>query len=127
MRCRILKGEKMKKKAIKLCVPVLMFVLMLLKASLQQKEDKKIEESYEKNEIIVKKIKYKDKMWHTDRFSYKYKLQLIGRMKGTEEDIIFVVLTNNIKINFDEISERLLKGTVNENEEQFVLAKIKKI
>ena len=116
----------MKKKFLKLCMPVLMFLLIVLGIS-SRKKDIIVEENFSGNEIIIKKSRYKENMWHTDKYSYKYRLHLTGKLPKADEDIIFVVLSNNENITFDDISKTIFDRKKDFNEEDFILSEIKKI
>lgn len=116
----------MKKKFLKLCMPVLMLLLIVLGIS-SRKKDIIVEENFPGDEIIIKKSRFKDSMWHTDKYSYKYKLHLTGKLPKADEDIIFVVLSNNENITFDDISKTIFDRKKDFNEEDFILSEIKKI
>ena len=61
-------------------------------------------ENYLNENKIFTKIKHyqlSDGTWMTDDHSYKYKLELKGRMHAAEKDSVFQILTNNPDITFD--------------------------
>ena len=49
----------------------------------------------------IKHYQLSDGTWMTDDHSYKYKLELKGRMNQAAKDSIFHILTNNPDITFD--------------------------
>lgn len=60
--------------------------------------------SYLEQNLIFTKVKHylmSDGTWETDSHSYKYKLELKGRMHNAAKDSTFIVLSNSDDITFD--------------------------
>lgn len=62
------------------------------------------EESYENDEyiIMVKYYEMSDGTWKTDDYTYKYRLEISGRMGGAVKDSTFVFLSNTEDITFEQ-------------------------
>lgn len=114
----------MKKKLLKFCMPILMFVLFLFGVS-AMKNSNAYEEENEEKEIILKKSRCEGGMWHTDKHSYKYKLCLAGKLPKADEEVIFVVLSNYSSITFDDITDIMFNKKSIFKEEEFILSEIK--
>ena len=65
-------------------------------------------------------------MWNTDKYSYKYKLYLTGKLPKADEDIIFVVLSNYSGVTFEDITDIMFNKKSIFKEEEFILCEIKK-
>ena len=63
-----------------------------------------VEEYFDKGEFvnIVKHYKMSDGTWKTDNYTYKYRLEITGRMNAAEKDSTFVFLSNIKDITFDQ-------------------------
>lgn len=63
-----------------------------------------VEEYSEQNKLVTK-VKYyemSDGTWRTDTHTYKYRLEITGRMNGAAKDSIFVFLSNLEDITFEQ-------------------------
>ena len=67
-----------------------------------EKTDSK--EAFENTEpvIMVKHYEMSDGTWRTDTHTYKYRLEITGRMKGAVKDSTFVFLSNLEDITFEQ-------------------------
>ncbi len=63
----------------------------------------KVEEYLDKGDIFTKVKHYllSDGTWKTDEHTYKYKLELTGRLNNAARDSTYVILSNNDGITFD--------------------------
>jgi len=63
-----------------------------------------VEEYFDKGEFVnmVKHYKMSDGTWKTDTHTYKYRLEITGRMNDAEKDSTFVFLSNIEDITFDQ-------------------------
>ncbi len=63
----------------------------------------KVSEFIENNKLnfIKKHYQLSDGTWMTDEYSYKYKLEITGRMNNAAKDTTYVILSNNPDITFD--------------------------
>ena len=61
------------------------------------------EEYFDNGEFVnlVKHYKMSDGTWKTDTHTYKYRLEITGRMNSAEKDSTFVFLSNIEDITFD--------------------------
>lgn len=67
--------------------------------------DSKLAEEYFENNEFVTMVKYyemSDGTWKTDDYTYKYRLEITGRMKNAEKDSTFVFLSNKKVITFEQ-------------------------
>lgn len=113
----------MKKKILKFCIPVIMFILLLLGISTLKKLETQEDEQ---SEVIIKKSSFIDNMWNTDKHSYKYKLNLTGRLPKADEDVVFVILSNYNSVTFEDVIDMIFNKKSLFKEEDFVIAEIKK-
>lgn len=62
------------------------------------------EEYFDQGEFVnlVKHYKMSDGTWKTDSHTYKYRLEITGRMNSAEKDSTFVFLSNIEDITFDQ-------------------------
>ena len=62
------------------------------------------EEYFDNGEFVnmVKHYKMSDGTWKTDTHTYKYRLEITGRMNSAEKDSTFVFLSNIEDITFDQ-------------------------
>lgn len=63
-----------------------------------------VEEYFDKGEFVnmVKHYEMSDGTWKTDTHTYKYRLEITGRMNAAEKDSTFVFLSNIEDITFDQ-------------------------
>ena len=63
-----------------------------------------VEEYFDKGEFVnlVKHYEMSDGTWRTDSHTYKYRLEITGRMNAAEKDSTFVFLSNIEDITFDQ-------------------------
>ncbi len=63
-----------------------------------------VEEYFDKGEFVnmVKHYKMSDGTWKTDNHTYKYRLEISGRMNAAAKDSTFVFLSNIEDITFDQ-------------------------
>ena len=63
-----------------------------------------VEEYFDKGEFVnmVKHYKMSDGTWKTDNYTYKYRLEITGRMNAAEKDSTFVFLSNIKEISFEQ-------------------------
>lgn len=61
-------------------------------------------ENFENDELVtmVKYYEMSDGTWKTDTHTYKYRLEVTGRMGNAEKDSTFVFLSNQKEITFDQ-------------------------
>ncbi len=52
--------------------------------------------------VMVKHYEMSDGTWKTDDYTYQYRLEITGRMGGTEKDSTFVFLSNIQNITFEQ-------------------------
>ena len=62
------------------------------------------EEAFENTEpvIMVKHYEMSDGTWKTDDYTYKYRLEITGRMDNAEKDSTFIFLSNIENITFEQ-------------------------
>ena len=63
-----------------------------------------VEEYFDKGEFVnlVKHYEMSDGTWKTDTHTYKYRLEITGRMNAAVKDSTFVFLSNIEDITFDQ-------------------------
>ncbi len=63
-----------------------------------------VEEYFDKGEFVnmVKHYKMSDGTWKTDTHTYKYRLEITGRMNAAVKDSTFVFLSNMEDITFEQ-------------------------
>lgn len=103
-------------------MPIIMLVAFLI--GISRRENAPDENS---GEIILKKAEQRDGLWHTDKYSYKYKLIMRGRLPDANEDILFEVLSNMEGITFDTVVSSVFNKAFEVDEEDFVLCSIIKV
>ena len=62
-------------------------------------------EDYIENSKMVTHTKYYemgDGTWKTDEFTYKYRLEITGRLNSAEKDTTYVILSNTDDITFEQ-------------------------
>ncbi len=52
--------------------------------------------------VLVRYYKMSDGTWRTDEYSYKYRLEVSGRMHNAAGESTYVILSNRSEISFDE-------------------------
>lgn len=62
------------------------------------------ETAFEKDELVtvVKYYEMSDGTWKTDDYTYRYRLEITGRMGGAAKDTTFVFLSNIEEITFEQ-------------------------
>ncbi len=67
-------------------------------------ESKLAEEYFETNKLVtmVKYYEMSDGTWKTDNYTYKYRLEITGRMNNAAKDSTFVFLSNTKDITFEQ-------------------------
>ena len=75
----------------------------IVKTYLESPADE-VEEYLDKGDIFTKVKHYllSDGSWKTDEHTYKYKLELTGRMNNAARDSTYVILSNSDDITFDQ-------------------------
>ena len=70
----------------------------------EQTPMKKIEETYDKEETVIRTSYYElsDGTWKTDDCTYKYRLELTGRLNNAEKESTYIVLSNIEDITFEQ-------------------------
>ena len=114
--------KKNLKRIKKIYIPIIMFIIFLM--GLSKKEDIPDENA---KEIILKKADFRDGMWHTNKYAYKYRLLMRGRLPKANEDILLEVLSNMEGICFDTVVSSVFNKTLKTDEEDFVLSGIFKV
>lgn len=86
----------------------LLAVFILLSVSSCTKNTLSVVETYTPSDldssgeyIMVQYYKMSDGTWRTDSHSYRYRLEIIGRMGGAAYDTTFVFLSNRETISFE--------------------------
>lgn len=104
-----MEGIKFMKKMIRAALLILM---MLGLPGCSQKEASVVksyevtdsETAFEKDELVtvVKYYEMSDGTWKTDDYTYRYRLEITGRMGGAAKDTTFVFLSNIEEITFEQ-------------------------
>ena len=63
-----------------------------------------IEEKYDSGEYVIFKDYYKiaDDNWFCNGYTYKYRLEISGRMSGAAGETTYIVLSNTKDITFEQ-------------------------
>lgn len=63
-----------------------------------------IEDSFAKSKVVTTKKYYEmsDGTWKTDEHTYKYRLEITGRLNNAEKDSTYVILSNIENITFEQ-------------------------
>ena len=63
-----------------------------------------IDEKYDNEEFVITKLHYKnlDGEWVSEGYTYKYRLEITGRMNHAAKNTTFIVLSNTADITFDQ-------------------------
>jgi len=63
-----------------------------------------VQETFDKSETVIKTTYYEmsDGTWKTDNYTYKYRLELSGRLNNAEKDSTYTVLSNIEDITFEQ-------------------------
>ena len=63
-----------------------------------------IDEKYDNEEFVITKLHYKnlDGEWVSEGYTYKYRLEITGRMNQAAKNTTFIVLSNTKDITFDQ-------------------------
>lgn len=66
--------------------------------------EESVDACYENDELVtmVRYYEMSDGTWKTDDYSYRYKLEISGRMGGAVKDSTFVFLSNTEDITFEQ-------------------------
>lgn len=94
---------------------ILITIMLISQSGCYQKEvsvvktyevtDSELSEEYLENNNLITMVKYyemSDGTWKTDDYSYKYRLEITGRMNNAEKDSTFVFLSNIEDITFEQ-------------------------
>ena len=91
-------------------VTALVFCVLLLAGC--GKSD--IVRTYEQSEqfgIVKTYYELSDGRWECEGKKYRFRFEFYGRMPNAEKDSYFVVLTNNIKLSFEDASKSLYSSS----------------
>lgn len=101
--------KKKMNKTISFIIVTLMIFMMISLPGCSQKEPSVVKicdagEYSEDNELttLVKHYEMSDGTWKTDNYTYKYKLEITGRMNSAAKDSTFVFLSNTKDITFEQ-------------------------
>jgi len=63
-----------------------------------------IQSKYDNGEFVIQKLHYKsnDGTWVCENHTYKYRLEISGRLNGAEKDTTYIVLSNAKDITFEQ-------------------------
>lgn len=63
-----------------------------------------IENAYANGELVVTKLHYmtQDKEWYANGYTYKYRLEITGRLNNAEKSTTYIVLSNTEDITFEQ-------------------------
>ena len=63
-----------------------------------------IETKYDKEEFVITKLHYEtpDGEWVCEEYTYKYRLEITGRMNQAAKNTTYIVLSNTEEITFDQ-------------------------
>ena len=63
-----------------------------------------IQAKYDNEEFVYQKLHYKatDGTWSCEGYTYKYRLEITGRMNNAAKNTTYIVLSNSKDINFDQ-------------------------
>lgn len=63
-----------------------------------------IEDSFDNSKVVTTKKYYEmsDGTWKTDEHTYKYRLEITGRLNNAEKDSTYVILSNIENITFEQ-------------------------
>lgn len=78
--------------------------VLLLAGCTQNKEQASVVNTYEEGQESVYTTYYElsDGTWKTDEYTYRYRLELTGRLNGAEKDTTYVILSNSDDITFEQ-------------------------
>lgn len=64
-----------------------------------------IQAKYDNEEFVYQKLHYKmaDGTWACEGYTYKYRLEITGKMNNAEKDTTYIVLSNSKDITFDQV------------------------
>ena len=70
----------------------------------EQTPIEKMDEAYNKEETVIRTSYYElsDGTWKTDDCTYKYRVELTGRLNKAEKNSTYVVLSNTRDITFEQ-------------------------
>lgn len=70
----------------------------------EQTPTEEIQEKYDNGEFVITKMHYYNtkKEWCADGYTYKYRLEITGRMNNAAKDSTYIVLSNNENITFEQ-------------------------
>lgn len=100
------------KKANILTLAILIFFLM----GCGEKEYIAQYNDSEEEGILYTYYEMKDGSWKCDDVSYKYRLELTGRLPNAARDSSYVVLTDNKDLTFEEVSKSLYSSLLKDSE-----------
>ncbi len=72
----------------------------------------KIYEKSEQNGILDSYCQMKDGTWKQGDNTYKFRLELTGRLPNAKFDTFYVVLTNNSDLSFEDVSKSLYSSSI---------------
>ena len=78
----------------------------------------------ENNGIVTTYYEMEDGTWRCNGASFRYRLELDGRMPNAESDSHYVVLTNDEGLPFDVVAESLYSSLAVEQAEDFVIVEM---
>ena len=63
-----------------------------------------IDEKYDNEEFVITKLHYEnlDGEWVSEGYTYKYRLEITGRMNHAAKNTTFIVLSNTEDITFEQ-------------------------
>ncbi len=70
----------------------------------EQTPTEEIQEKYDNEELVITKMHYynTDKQWCSGGYTYKYRLEITGRMNNAAKNTTYIILSNSKDITFDQ-------------------------
>ena len=101
------------KKTLKIILAVCLIMTSFVACS---KTD--IVKTYEKSEndgIVYTYYEMKDGTWKCEGTVYQYRLELNGRLNNASKDSCYVVLTDNDKLTFEDVSKSVFSSSTEDS------------
>lgn len=72
----------------------------------------KIHNESEKNGVVRTYYEMNDGTWECDDISYQFRLELRGKMPNAADESYYVVLTDNDKLTFEDVSKSQYSSSI---------------
>lgn len=69
----------------------------------------------EKDGVLITYYEMDDGTWKCDDMSYSFRLELSGKMPNSAKESYYVVLTDNDKLTFEDVSKSLYSSSIEDS------------